>query len=99
MNTATMKCWSVASNQNGFIAPELLVYRLQGNIFDDSRGMFPDGSQVHTSPIRKITDCGTHKLVETNSTIYTVHPEDVDPEYEKQFPGAYERLQMKGEGE
>lgn len=98
MNTASMKCWSVASNQNGFIPPELLTYRLQGMVYDDSRGVFPDGSRIHTSAIRKITDCGTHKLVETESTVYTVLSGDVDPKYEEKYPGAYERLQMKGVG-
>lgn len=94
MNTAIMKCWSVASNQDGFTPPELSAFKLQGEIYGDSRGYFPDGSKVYTSAIREITDCGTHKLVETKSSIYTVYPEDVDPAYENQFPGAYERLQM-----
>lgn len=96
MNTAAMKCWSITSNQAGFTAPELLKYRLQGEIYDDSRGSFPNGTQVCTSPIRRITDCVDHKAVETASTVYTVRPEDVDPEYEAAFPGAYGRLDMKG---
>lgn len=95
LNTAVMKCWSVTSNNNGFIAPELVEYRLRGRIYDDSRCSFPDGARVRTSSIQKITDCGTHKLVETISTIYSVYAADVDPEYEKAFPDAYKRLNMK----
>lgn len=95
MNTAIMKYWSITSNQDGFTPPELLIYRLQGIIYNDSRGAFPDGSRLHTSSIQRITDCGSHKLVETKNTVYMVSLEDVNPDYEKQFPGAYERLQMK----
>jgi len=94
MNTAIMKNWSITSNQCVFIAPELQRYILQGNIYEDSRGLFPDGSQVHTSSIRDIRDCGTHKVVATSRTEYKVFPDDIDSEYEKAFPGAYERLSM-----
>ena len=94
MHTATMKCWSVISKSNEFTAPELVKHCLNGQIYDDSRSLFPDGSRVNTSSIRKITDCGTHKIIETKSTLYTVFPEDVDPAYEAAFPGAYAKLQL-----
>lgn len=94
MNTATMKNWSVTTNQNGFIPPELLQYILQGNIYDDSREYFPDGSQVHTSAIKNIEDRETYKVVITSRTEYKVFPYDVDPEYEKAYPNAYERLSI-----
>jgi len=95
MNTATMKCWSVLSNQDGFKASELVIYNLQGYVYDDRRGKFSDGASIKTSAIRSVTDHGTHKIVSTRNTDYTVFPHDVDPEYEKKFPGAYERLQME----
>ncbi len=94
MHTAVMKQWSLTSNQSGFTAPELLKYYLRGNIHEDSRKAFEDGHLVDTSSIRKVEDCGTHKLVYTRNTAYTVRPEDVDPGYEEAFPGAYERLAM-----
>lgn len=34
-------------------------------------------------------DC---KIVHTNNTVYMLYEADVDPEYEKRFPGAYVRL-------
>ena len=105
MNYATMKRWSITSNQNGFIAPELITYRLQGDIYHDSRPEFPDGSPVITSPILSVNEIsqqpispwvptGKYKLVKTAGATYLVFPEYVDPEYEKQFPGAYERLRV-----
>jgi len=94
MNTAIMKNWSVASTPNGFTAPELLKPRLHGEIYEDSRKQFPDDSKITTSAIRKITDCETHKIVETDNTRYTVYPAEVDPEYENKYPGAYLRLQV-----
>lgn len=99
MNTATVKNWSIATDNNGFTAPELTRYILQGNIYDDSRRAFPDGTPIYTSSIRSITDCSTHKLVETRNTVYTVCADDVDPGYEEAYPGAYERLRMRGVGE
>lgn len=95
MNTATMKCWSITSNQDGFTAPELVVFRLQGEVYGDSAARFPDGSYVHSSRMMEVTDCGTYKIVRTHSTEYRVYPDDVDPEYEKQFPGAYARLEVQ----
>lgn len=94
MNTAIMINWSITSSQNGFIAPELQRYILVGNIYEDSRRYFPDGSQVQTGSILEIKDCGTHKLVSTSRTEYKVFPDDIDLEYERAFPGAYERLNM-----
>ncbi len=94
MNTAIMKNWRIARNGTGYRAGETQENRLEGIIHDDSCKRFSDGTSVKTSSIRKITDCGTHKLVETASTVYTVKPEDVNPDYEAMFPGAYERLQM-----
>lgn len=97
MNTATMKCWSISSNQNGFKSPELVRHRLRGLIYDDSRGYFPDGSAVETGNIISVTDNGSHKVVTTERTAYTVYPGDVDPEYEAQFPGAYGRIPCRKE--
>ena len=97
MNTAIMENWSVITNQNGFIPPELQRYMLQGNIYGDSRKIFPDGLPVSTGSIKDIKDFGTHKVVKTSRTEYKVSPDDVDPEYEKACPGAYGRLQRRGE--
>jgi hypothetical protein len=90
-----MKCWSVISKSNGFTAPELLKHYLNGQIYDDSRRLFSNGTGITTSSIHKITDCGTHKIVETKNTLYAVYPTDVDPAYESAFPGAYAKLQLE----
>ena len=88
-----LKNWSVFSNDNDFLPPELQVFRLQGNAYGHPR--FNDGDPVNTSRIVKITDKGTYKEAETYSgSVYELHREDVDPECEKQFPNYYERLKL-----
>lgn len=90
-----LKNWSIyVSGDNGFTAPELLHYHLQGDVYGHPR--FNDGDPVHTSRIVQIKDMGDHKEVITRSgSRYQIYPEDVNPEAEKQFPGYYEKLKMK----
>lgn len=88
-----LKNWSVFSDGGKYLAPELHVYRLSGNVYGHSR--FKDGDPVYTSRIIEISDKGTHKEVRTQSgSIYELYKEDVNPECEKQFPNYYERLKM-----
>ena len=94
MNTAIIKKWSITTNENGYKAPEFAKPQLCGEIFEDSRNEFPDGTSVTTSVIRKIIEHGTHKSVHMLNTQYKVYPADVDPDYEKQYPGAYSRLEV-----
>jgi len=91
-NTAIMKNWSIGSNQDGFKSPELVRLHLSGNIHDDSSERFNNGDYVSTGSIVEVVDCESHKIVSTGRADYTVYPDDVDPEYERQFPGAYKRL-------
>lgn len=90
-----LKNWSIfASNDNGFKAPEMLHYHLQGNAYGHER--FNDGDSVNTSRIVDLKDCGDHKEAVTKSgSVYCLYPEDVNPEAEKQFPDYYERLRIK----
>ncbi|MCL2215797.1 MAG: hypothetical protein FWB91_02125 [Defluviitaleaceae bacterium] len=92
MNIAKMKNWSIALSGDNFTAPELRRKVLQGNIYDDQAGRFPDGSAVTTSPIVDIVHHTHFKSIFTRSTRYDMYPHDIDPEYEKAFPGAYKRL-------
>ena len=91
---AILKNWSVVNrNTNPFSAPELSIPCLQGNIYNDGNGRFADGTLVSTSMINDVINRGDFKEVITRSgTIYKVFKNDVDEEYEKIFPKAYERL-------
>ena len=91
----TIKNWSMMANP--YQAPEIQIHFLRGNVFGHPR--FKDGSQVDTSSIVGIDDHGEYKIVHTQNTDYKVIMSDVDPEYEKLFPGAYDRLSVrKGNG-
>lgn len=91
-----LKNWSVfASNDNGFMPPELISLHLQGNVYGHPR--FNDGDPVNTSRIVDLKNCGDHKEVITRSgSVYCLYPEDVDPRAEEQYPNYYERLCVKG---
>lgn len=87
--------WSLSGGIGSeFLPPELQTPHLQGDVYGNDR--FPDGTYVHTSRIVAIEDKGTHKEAITESgSVYEIYKEDVDPAAEKQFPGYYERLEMK----
>jgi hypothetical protein len=103
-----LKDWSVTSRGSEFTAPELRIPCLQGEVYGHPR--FEDGTLVVTSGIKGIMSIETKekeviverkKIVITRNTEYNIFPEDIDPEYERQYPGAYDRLTYKeiGEGE
>lgn len=91
------KNWFIETKlRNEFQAPELAVSMLIGNVY--GHPSFPDGSFIHTSPIVGIQDMGDHKDVITRSgSRYTIFPDDVHPEAEKNFPNYYNRLSIKEE--
>ena len=97
MNFQTIKKWSIGTKPS-YIAPELARSCLQGEIYNDCRGKFADGHPVITSGIENVIDEGSHKIVVTKNSRYWIFPEDVDPEYEKKFPSAFERLSVKKVG-
>lgn len=88
-----LKNWSMfVTTANDFMAPELGIPHLQGNVYDNPK--FVDGSFVHTSRIIEIKDMGTYKLATTRSgSEYELYKEDVSAECEKQYPNYYDRLQ------
>lgn len=90
-----LKNWSMyTEGDNGFTAPELLSYHLQGNVYGHSR--FDDGVYVNTSSIVDVVDKGDHKEAYTRSgSVYCLYKEDVDPECEKMYPNYYERFGVK----
>lgn len=88
-----LKNWSVFSEDNEYLAPELRSYRLQGNVYGHPK--FNDGDPVSTNRIVKIADKGTYKEVVTQSgSVYELYKEDVNTDCEKQFPNYYERLKL-----
>ena len=89
------KNWCVKTvTRNVFQAPELGANVLVGNVYGHSS--FSDGLLIHTSRIVGIEDMGDHKDIITKSgSRYSVFPEDVLPEVEKEYPGYYQRLEME----
>ena len=43
-----------------------------GFIYNDSRGIFPDGSPVRTSPVARIFEVDGVQFIETRNTIYKI---------------------------
>lgn len=89
-----LKNWSVTSDVNAFIAPELKHYYLQGNVYGNPK--FEDGRNVITSRIMELNDKGDYKEAITRSgSVYQLFKNDVNPEAEMQHPNYYERLKME----
>lgn len=93
-----LKNWYVFQRGGDFQAPELRASCLHGNAYGHPR--FDDGSPVNTSRIVNVEDKGEYKAVTTISgSVYHCYKEDVDPGAEERYPGYFERLSMKREGE
>lgn len=89
------KNWFIETRvRNEFQAPELGIKVLMGNVY--GHPSFADDSYIHSSQIVGIEDMGSHKDVVTRSgSRYSVFPEDVHPDAEKNFPDYYNRLSAK----
>ena len=90
-----LKNWSVTSDVNSnFVAPEMMHYHLQGNVYGHPR--FNDGDPVITSRIIEINDKGDYKEAITRSgSVYKLYKEDVDPNAERDYSNYYDRLKLK----
>jgi len=66
--------------------------RLNGKVYNHTN--FADGDVVNTSSVINIIDCDTYKILETHNTNYKVFAEDVNEDYEKCYPNAYNRLNL-----
>lgn len=85
MNKIRLENWAVVYSGSPYQAPELQIPRLVGNVF--GHPSFEDGEMVTTSSIkRKDGEC----IVTNSGSYYTLG--GIDPEYEKQFPNAKQRL-------
>ena len=82
----TLNNWSiVAHSGNPYLAPELHSCCLCGIVSDHPA--FEDGARIQTSSIVAKND---EEIVTFSGSTYLLGT--VDPDYESQFPGAYERL-------
>lgn len=90
-----LKKWSVGC-RNPYIAPELQKPCLNGDVYNHPNSeRFPNGKYITTSSIQSIVDHDEYKEIQTHNTSYVIYPENVDPEYEKEYPNAYQRLSIQ----
>lgn len=69
--------WYITSdNSNPFQAPELRKLRLEGKIYDDEKGRFPDGAEVSTSSIQELNLKENYAM--TRNTKYILGKPDQD---------------------
>ncbi len=77
--------WSIVCRYDPYRAPELQSSILRGNVFGDPR--FEDGARIDISAI----DCiDRDEIVTCSGRRFQLGT--VDPEYEKAFPNAKQRL-------
>lgn len=83
--------WSfTAKGNDGFKAPEQLIPCLQGNVFGHSNPKNHDGKFIATS---RLMGKRNGRVVTQTGSEYELG--EVDPNYEKAFPNAKERLLSK----
>lgn len=87
-----IKNWCITSNQNGFTSPENLKYYLNGDVYGNIK--FKDGTHVSTSSIQSVIELENCKQIYTRNSTYHVFKDEVNLDYEKEYPNAYERLNM-----
>jgi len=78
--------WCVTCD-NPFQAPEARTPRLHGKVFNHPK--FEDGKSINTSGIMAFNS-EENKIIVRSGKLYELG--EVDPNYEKEFPNAYERL-------
>lgn len=72
-----LKNWSIIrDNDNPFLAPELRKVRLYGNIYNDEKGRFNDGTPISTSSIQKLDI--ENNVAQTRNTTYQLGKISVD---------------------
>ena len=81
----TLNNWSVAKEQDLYLAPECRRSILQGWVTDHPN--FDDGSLIWILPIIKLHG---EQILTASGSLYTLGT--IDPAYEEAFPGARERL-------
>jgi hypothetical protein len=77
----------IYTDNNGFIAPELKSVSVCGDIFDSEK--FSDGEFIRTSTIVKFNS-DNFSVMTLSGSEYLLGK--VDPQYEKIYPNAIERI-------
>ena len=90
-----MKNWFIGQSGTDYTAPELRRPILIGNIFGHDDPDFPDGTECKTPIIKGMRQEDGYKVVIAGKHEFTVYAKDVLEDYEKEFPNAYERLNIQ----
>ena len=85
-----LKNWSITT-KDPYIPPEASKRYLQGNVYGHCRK--EDGTFVRTSSIKKINS-KDRMIITSSGSIYKLG--EIDPEYEKLYPGAEKMLFLGG---
>ena len=84
--------WSIVSTSDPYTPPELSRVRLHGNVY--GHPVFDDGRSIVTSGIVGMDE--NNGIITESGSVYTLGV--VSDEYEKQFPGSFERLKKTLKG-
>ena len=82
---AILENWSLRFSFDPYLAPELQVPRLHGQVH--GHNVFPDGAHVTTNHLAGVFG---ESVVTRSGTVYELG--QVDPAYEAAFPNARQRL-------
>ena len=106
-NCLRLECWGIVPNGDVYTAPERQSFSLKGFVFNHPN--FEDGSDITTSSITSVTSqLGDAVLARLEGPAYAievfVHTSsgskymlgDPDPNYEKLYPNAMERILKNG---
>ena len=89
-NIITLNNWAVIQFESEYTPPEMIALHFKGNVFGHPK--FKDGSPIITT-----------EIVSYKNNIFTTYSGsqyklgEVDPEYEKIFPNALERILKSAE--
>ena len=80
--------WSIVTKYNPYLAPECMVYRLEGVVYDHPNPRHSNGKEIVTSEIMAATI--NNLIVTYSGSIYELGK--VNPDYEKQYPDTFNKL-------
>ena len=80
----SLRNWAVVTSNNPYLAPELRTSRLAGDYYIGDKLQ----NELTTSSIQGMI--GKYHVVTRTGSVYEL--KDIDPEYEKLYPNAHQRL-------
>ena len=84
--------WALILNKETVQAPESSSFRMIGQVYGSR--FYRDGTEICTSEILRIRECGLYKEAETINSVYRIYKAEVHPHYEELFHGSYDRLRV-----